>query len=210
MAAKEKGADSLERPRDSAPRETLMESMESWYAIQVRPRYERLVLELLSDKICERFLPIHESRRRWSDRWKRLERPLFPGYVFGRFRLAEKHLVMTTSGVVRIVGIGQMPAPVPDEEIAALQQLVRQRIPIHAHEFVSAGERICLRSGPFAGLAGIIVRRSGESRLVVSVNLLRRSVAVEVEAEWIAGGRSETPFVSTLGSAQQNGATASL
>ena len=184
--------------------------MESWYAIQVRPRYERLVVELLSDKICDNFLPVHESRRRWSDRWKRLERPLFPGYVFGRFHLNEKHTVMTTSGVVRIVGIGLIPVAVPDDEIAALQQLVRQRIPVRVHEFVSAGEKICLRSGPFAGLNGIIVRKSGESRLVVSVNLLRRSVAVEVEAEWIAGSWAETPVVSTLSTTQQNRAPATL
>jgi len=178
--------------------------MESWYAIQVRPRYERLVAELLSDKISDKFLPVQESRRRWSDRWKRLERPLFPGYVFGRFQLTEKHTVMTTSGVVRIVGIGLAPVPVPDDEIAALQQLVEQRIPVRAHEFVSAGEKICLRSGPFAGLTGIIVRSSGDSRLVVSVNLLRRSVAVEVERDWITGSWCETRVVSTLATLQHN------
>ena len=198
MAAKEQVSNTLERSRDSAPRETLKNSMESWYAIQVRPRYERLVLELLSDKICERFLPTHESRRRWSDRWKRLERPLFPGYVFGRFRVTEKHVVMATSGVVRIVGIGQMPAPVPDDEIAALQQLAQQRIPVYPHEFVSVGDRIRVRSGPFAGLTGIVVRNNGETRLVVSVNLLRRSVAVEVESEWIEGVSSRRRLVSTL------------
>lgn len=184
--------------------------MENWYAIQVRPRCESLVMELLSDKICERFLPSYESRRRWSDRWKRLERPLFPGYVFGRFRLAEKHAVVTTSGVVRIVGIGQMPSPIADAEIAALQQLAQQRIPVSPHEFVSVGESIRLRSGPFAGLTGIVVRNNGESRLVVSVNLLRRSVAVEVESEWIEGVCTTRRVLSTLAVPQESRAAVTL
>lgn len=162
------------------------EAAESWYAIQVRPRYERLVDELLSEKSVETFLPLHEKRRRWSDRLKRLQCPLIPGYVFARFRLLEKHVVVTTSGIVRIIGAGNTPLPVSEKEIAALQQVVRHGVPVQPHEYLSVGDSVCLQRGPLCGVSGILIRKCGDYRLVVSVNLLRRSVAVEVDSDWIA------------------------
>jgi len=176
----------------------------SWYALQVRPRHERLVHELLHEKDVETFLPLYERRRRWSDRLKRLDCPLFPGYVFGKFHLREKHKVVTTSGVVRIIGVGLEPLPVADEEIAALQQVVLQGVRAEPHEFLSVGDRICLRYGPLAGLEGILIRKSGNCRLIVSVNLLRRAVAVEVACDWIAASPRTTNPLTTVASLRKD------
>jgi transcription antitermination factor NusG len=156
-----------------------------WFALQVKPRHEKSAAEALRHKGLEDFCPQYLAVRRWSDRMKRLEFPLFPRYVFCRFDLHNKLSVLTTPGVVSILGIGKSPLPVPDGEIKALQAIVQSHLPAQPWPFLQVGESVRLECGPLAGLEGILLHFKSQYRLVVSVTLLQRSVAVEIERSWV-------------------------
>jgi transcription antitermination factor NusG len=132
----------------------------------------------------EAYLPTYASRRRWADRVKSIEFPLFPGYVFCRLDANRRLPVLTIPGVVHFVGIGDTPAPIEDEEIAALQNAARSGLPTEPWPFLEIGQRIQLVDGPLAGLEGIFIGDSRKQRLVVSITLLKRSVAIEIERHW--------------------------
>lgn len=168
---------------------------ERWYAVRVRSRCEKLVAGTLENKGYEEFLPLHKVRRQWSDRVKVSERPLFPGYVFCRFPVVNRLPILTTPAVVGIVGIGPEPLPVEDEEIASLKSLVRSGFPSEPCDFFGSGDRVRVVAGPLAGLEGVFLSSTSGDRLVVSVSLLCRSVAVELEAGSVAPASSPlTPY----------------
>ena len=154
-----------------------------WFALRVKSRSEKIVSTIVRYKGFEEFLPLYQSRRRWSDRFKSVELPLFPGYVFCRFDPSTRLRVLQAPGVRSIVGAGKDAAPVDDAEIDSIRALIASRRPILPWPFLRAGERVAIRSGPLANLRGIIVRVKDSLRAVVSVEALSCSVAVEVDIE---------------------------
>jgi len=158
---------------------------DSWYALRVKPRFERLVTLQLDQKGYETLLPTYVSTRRWSDRIKKVSLPMFPGYVFCRFDLHARLPILVTPGVTAILGAGRHPASIDESEIAALQHVVHSGAKAQPCPYVNVGEMVRVKSGPLKGLIGIVVRLKGADRLIISVRLLMRSIAVEVEASLI-------------------------
>jgi transcription antitermination factor NusG len=127
------------------------------------------------------FLPVYRSVRRWKDRRKELELALFPGYVFVHMALEKKLKVLEIPGAVRLVSFNGQPAPLPASEIEMLRNRLSGAGGVEPHPYLRAGRRVRVRSGAMEGLEGIVVRRKDRCRVVFSINLLQRSVAVEVD-----------------------------
>jgi transcription antitermination factor NusG len=156
-----------------------------WFALQVRSRYEGIAAAHLSGKGYECFLPKYKSRRRWSDRFKEVESPLFPGYVFCRLDPYDRLPIRVTPGVILIVGQGKTPEPIDESEIAAIQSAVKSGLPSQPCPFLQIGQRVRIDNGPLWGLEGVLLDFKGHHRLVLSVTLLHRSIAVQVESAWV-------------------------
>jgi transcriptional antiterminator NusG len=156
-----------------------------WYALQVRPRFEKVAANLLESKGFETFLPLYCSRRRWSDRMKMVELPLFPAYLFSRFNAEARLPILTTPGVIGVLGLGKRPVPVDDADIANVQAIVASGLPACPWPFLERGDPIRIVQGPLRGMEGILVRSEKHERLVVSVKLLQRSVAVDIDRDWV-------------------------
>jgi len=157
-----------------------------WYALTVKPRHERTAAQALEVKGMESFLPMYRSRRRWSDRVQELELPLFAGYLFCRFRGAERARVLVTPGVTSVVGFGNKPAPVAEGEIDAIRTLVASGLPMGPWPFLRVGEKVRIEAGPLSGVEGVLTQVKDSWRVVVSVELLQRSVAAEVDRDVLA------------------------
>jgi transcription antitermination factor NusG len=139
----------------------------------------------LRGKGYQEFLPLYRSKRRWSDRVKELDLPLFPGYLFCRFDVHGRLLpILTTPGVIGIVGAGKTPLPIDDEEIESVRAILRSGLKAQPWPFLRVGSKVYIEAGPLAGVEGIITNTDKVYRLVVSVSLLQRSVACEIEREW--------------------------
>jgi transcription antitermination factor NusG len=157
----------------------------SWFAIRIQSRLGNVASATLRGKGFEEFLPMYRIRRRWSDRLKELEAPLFPGYLFCRFDVNDRLLpILTTPGVISIVGAGKTPIPVEDHEIDAVRAILRSGLAAQPWPLLSVGSRVCIEGGPLTGVEGIITNADKVYRLVVSVSLLQRSVAVEIDRDW--------------------------
>ncbi len=152
-----------------------------WYALHVRERYEKIVSSNLTGRGYEVFLPTYSSRRRWSDRIKVIERPLFSGYVFCRFYFAERLPILTVPGVQYVVSFGQTVASVDPTELNALRLAVDSGLPCEPWPYLKVGYRVRVENGPLTGLEGLVLDVSKPYKLVISVNLLSRSVAVELD-----------------------------
>ena len=158
-----------------------------WYAAYTSANHEKRVSEQLSVRRIEHFLPLYASVRRWKDRRVKLDIPLFPGYVFVRMALRDRLQVLQVPGVACLVGFNGVLAPLPTGEIEALRATVVEGVRVQTHPYLAMGQRVRLRSGPLAGLTGILVRQKGRTRFVISVDLIQRSVAVELdEADLVA------------------------
>jgi len=162
---------------------TLPEAPSRWFAVQTRPRHEKKVNSGLRENGIHSFLPLHRERRRWSDRHKWVDLPLFSQYVFARFvpGAEVRTRVLRTVGVIRLAGAPGYGTPVPDEQMKSLQAIVEQRIPLVPHWYVNVGERIRVRGGALNGLEGVLVAIKDDRRLVVSVELIRRAVAIQLD-----------------------------
>ncbi len=156
-----------------------------WFALRVKPRAERCVAAMARYKGFEELSPVYQCRRRWSDRIKIVEQPLFPGYVFCRLNPQFRFHILTIPGALHLVGLGKVPVPIDDAEIRAIQALVRSGVRAEPWPFLDAGQRVRLEDGPLAGLEGIVLGDRKQQRIVVSVSLLRRSVSVEVSRDWL-------------------------
>ena len=154
-----------------------------WYALVVKPKHEKAVFEHLTTTGLAASLPLYHSRRRWSDRYKEVRLPLFPGYVFCRFSYRSRVRVLRIPGVRSIVTVGQDPAPIPASEIDAIEAMVRSGLPVQPWPFLKTGRKVLITSGPLRGVEGIFVEFKKTWQVVVSVELLQRSVAVEVDRE---------------------------
>lgn len=156
-----------------------------WYALRVRSRHEKMVHVQLLAKQQDAFLPLYSTRRKWADRWKSVLLPLFPGYVFCRLDGARRHTVLATSGVVEVVRVGSEPAPIEDSEIEAVQWIVRSQAAAEPYPGLVKGQRVMVAGGPLAGLSGLLAEIRDRPRFVVCVEILCRSVMVEVNREWV-------------------------
>jgi len=179
------------------PASSLSSSTLPWFALQTRPRWERYVSNALENKGYEPFLPLYMCRRLWSDRIKEIEFPLFDGYVFCRLNLEERRTpVLTTPGVRQIMGIGRIPVPIPDSEIDAVRSIVASGLAAQPWPSIQVGQRVRIRLGSLAGVEGIYAASKKRHQVVVTVELLNRSVAVEVDQAWIeAAGPTRLPAV---------------
>ncbi len=152
-----------------------------WYAAYTLPRHEKAVAEQLRLKAVETYLPLFEKATRWKDRVARVQLPLFPGYVFVRMPLREKVQVLSISSVLRLVGFSGHPEPLPEGEIEKLRTFlsVRRAEPF---PYLRKGNRVRVVSGPLQNVEGVIVRKKSGMRIVVAVDSIQRSIAVELEA----------------------------
>jgi transcription antitermination factor NusG len=157
-----------------------------WYAIQIRSRHEKVVASTLHGKGYEVFLPLCSSRRRWSDRDKELNFPLFPGYLFCRFDIQTRLPILMTPGVLNVVGVGKTFLPIEETEIAAVQSIVVSRLGVQPWPYLRAGQTVRIEQGPLTGLTGILIASSKPYRFVVSVTLLQRSISVEIDYDWVS------------------------
>jgi transcription antitermination factor NusG len=156
-----------------------------WFALQVRTRQEASVAQQLNGQGYEKFLPLYKLRKRWSDRIKEVNTPLFPGYLFCRFNPQDRLPILKTPGVIQIVGFNNGPTAVDEAEIRSIQTLVTAGVPHQPWPFLAAGDRVRIESGPLLGLEGILIDVKRSHRLVLSVTLLQRSVAVEIDSALI-------------------------
>lgn len=157
-----------------------------WYVLQCWARKESAIATQLESQGFECFLPKYKSLRIWSDRKKEVLQPLFPGYVFCRFDYPQRRPIVVTPGVLQIVGYGRIPTPVADHEIEALQAAVAADVPSQPWPYLEVGERVRIHTGKLSGIEGILTNLKGNHRVVLSVTLLQRSVALEVDIDWIA------------------------
>ncbi len=157
----------------------------SWFAIQVRSRCEKAVSQALRSRGYEEFLPLYWSRRHWSDRVKVIQLPLFTGYLFCRFDPTYRLPVLTTPGVVLIVGLGRMPLAVDPGEVEAIRRAVNSGLRVEPWPYLEVGHTIRIEQGSLRGLEGVLLRFKSSHRLIVGVQLLRRSVAVEIAETWV-------------------------
>jgi len=153
-----------------------------WYAAYTCANHEKRVAAELEARDVEHFLPLYVSRRRWKDRRVQLELPLFPGYVFVRIALFQRMRVVQIPSLVRLVGFGGLPTALPDTEMEIMRSGLSQNLRAEPHPFLTVGRRVRINCGPFAGLEGVLKRRKNDMRVVVSLELIQRSVAVDVEA----------------------------
>jgi transcription antitermination factor NusG len=157
----------------------------SWFALFVRPNHEKNVSYVLEQKGIAHLLPLYRVRKKWSDRYKEVELPLFPGYVFGCFDPTRRVPVLNTPGVIDIVRNGSDLAAIAPSEITALQTLMKSGIPCQPWPYLEAGQLVEIESGPLSGLTGTVITVKNEMRLVLSVKLLHRSVLTELDRDWV-------------------------
>ncbi len=166
---------------DSAAEET-----KQWYALYTRSRHEKIVACELNKRGIENFLPLRKLKRHWSDRTKTIEDPLFHGYLFTRIPIKEKFAVLNTCGAVSFVHFGpNLPAVIPDRDIAALRRFTAEELPMDPFPYLSEGQRVCVRSGVFKGVEGYLVRKNQQCRLVISLDVLMQSISIELDSSEI-------------------------
>jgi transcription antitermination factor NusG len=164
----------------------ISEPSSPWYAVSTRARYEALAAMQIEARGYEVFLPLYKERRRWSDRVKVLELPLFAGYLFCRLDVNNRLPVLSAPGVVQIVGTGKTPIAVDAEEIDAIRAAVKSNRTSEPCAFAKVGARVRVDAGPLCGVEGIILAVKGQRRLILSVSLLQRSVSVEIENDAVS------------------------
>jgi transcription antitermination factor NusG len=153
----------------------------NWHALYTRHQHEKPIARMLSNKGHEVFLPLYTAARRWQDRTKQLSVPLFPCYVFIRGGLDRQLQLLRTPGVFTVVGWAGHPATIPDAQIEGVRRMVESSVRVEPYPYLTCGDRVRVRSGALQGLEGILVRKKNLSRLIVSLEMLGRSAAVEID-----------------------------
>jgi transcription antitermination factor NusG len=159
-------------PKDAEP---------NWYAVYTCANHEKRIVTQFDERSIENFLPLYETVRRWKDRRMRIALPLFPGYIFVRHSLRKRLDILQVPGVVRLVGFNNVAAPLPIEDIETLRNGLTRAYDAKPHPYLTIGRRVRVVHGPFDGLEGILLRRRGRLRVVLSIHLIMRSVAVDVD-----------------------------
>jgi transcriptional antiterminator NusG len=152
-----------------------------WFALRLRSNYERITATHLRERGYQEFAPSYKVEKRWSDRTRQINQFLFPGYLFCRFDPNDRLPILSAPGVVDVVGFGKMPQHIPEAEIERVRRMVEAGLLVTPYPYVEVGQAVLIESGPLGGVEGILVEVKGNARLVVSVNLLRRSVSAEVD-----------------------------
>ena len=168
-----------------------------WYAIYTRHQHEKVISQILTAKGLDVFLPLYNSSRRWKDRTVQLSLPLFPCYLFLRGMEERRLDVVTTPGIVSVLSVNGEPAVIPESEIEAVRKAIEWGNRVEPHPFLRCGDKVRVIAGPLQGLEGILIRKKNLFRLVLSVELLERSAAVEVDVasvERVASGRHDSPW----------------
>ena len=155
-----------------------------WFGLQVRSRSEQMAAMALQGKGYKPFLPVYKVARQWTDRVQQVDVPLFPGYVFCRFDPQRRLPILVTPWVMRVVGIGKVPAPIDEEEINAILAVVNAGLPTQPWPFTREGDRVAIRQGPLRGIEGVVSKCKNNQRLILSVTMLQRSVSVEIDPGW--------------------------
>jgi transcription antitermination factor NusG len=158
-----------------------------WFALLVRARHEKNIAKMLRGKGYDPFLPLYECRRRWSNRYKVLELPLFPGYLFCRFDVQNRLPILKTPGVLLVLGVARTPVPIDNSEIDSIRTIVGSGHQSQPWPFLQVGTRVRIGHGSLCGLEGILLDFRGHHRLIVSVTMLQRSVAVEIDGAAVSG-----------------------
>ena len=182
---------------DSQMAPTLSGSSDPWFAIYTRHQHEKTIAQVLSAKGLQVFLPLYNSTRRWKDRSVELSLPLFPCYLFLRGMEERRLQVVTTPGIVSILSVNGQPAVIPESEIEAVRKAIEWGNRVEPHPFLRCGDRVRVIAGPLQGVEGILVRKKNLYRLVLSVEMLERSAAVEVDVssvERVSSGRHNPPW----------------
>lgn len=169
-----------------------------WFAIRVKSNYERVAAQNLRAQGYEEYVPLYKCVRRWPTRTRVVELPLFPGYIFSRFDPNHRTPILKIPGVVNLVCTGKTPAAVDAGELAAISRILSTSLEVEPCPYFQAGERVVLRHGPLCGLEGTVVEAKSNSRLVVSVTLLQRSVAVEIDPVWASAAAPARNWAARL------------
>jgi len=156
-----------------------------WYALKVRPRFERIVVTHLQSRGYDPFLPTYTVQHRWSDRVKSLGLPLFPGYLFCQLDLNNRLPILTAPGVNFIVGVGKTAEPIQESEIQAIRSVVESGLQYEPYSYITVGQMVRVEQGALMGLTGFVSDIKNSARLIISVNLLMRSVSVEIDRSWV-------------------------
>lgn len=162
-----------------------MPNAQEWFALYVRSNFEKTIEQCLKEKGYQAFSPFYQTLRKRSDRTKMLDVPLFPGYVFCCFDASKRLPILTTPGIVKIVGAGNIPEPVNLAEIRSVQMVSESGRPVQPWPFLRQGQRVRIEAGPLAGTEGTLLRVKDQLRLVVSITLLQRSLAIEVDQDQV-------------------------
>jgi transcription antitermination factor NusG len=169
------------------------ETAGSWCALYTRHQHEKTVATILSTKGLQVFLPTYRTVHRWKDRNKQLELPLFPSYLFFKYEAHHRIQILSTPGVHMILTAGNAPAVIPNEEIVAIQSAAESSLRMEPHPFLKYGDTVRIKSGPLAGLEGLVSRKKDAFRLVLSVEMLGRSAAVEIDGSVLERVQSQRP-----------------
>lgn len=156
-----------------------------WYAVHVRAKHEKRVATALSGKGYECLLPSYREKRQWSDRTKTLELPVFPGYVFSRFDVEVRMPILTTPGVLAVAGLGRIPQPLEEREIEQIRRVANSGLPVQPWPYLKIGQVVRVTAGPLIGIEGLLVQRRGETRVVLSVTQLERSMSILLDADCV-------------------------
>ena len=157
-----------------------------WYAGYTASRHEKRVAEHFAQRGVEHFLPLYETIHRWNNGRHRVQLPLFPGYIFVRIALSDRQRVIEVPGLVRLVGFNSLPHPLPEADINRMKEALNKGVLAEPYPYLTVGTRVEVRSGPMQGMTGILLRRQNKYRVVISVDLIMRSMIVEVEAADVA------------------------
>lgn len=155
----------------------------NWYAVYTIVRHEKSVSAALVQKDIDTFLPIKEVVNRWKDRNKKVHIPLFPGYLFVNTTLENRIRILNTRGVIKILGVNGIPSPIPSEQIKSIKYILESNLICDPWPYLTEGKDVVVIRGPLEGTSGKIIERRGECRLILSVDLIKRSVSVEVDIE---------------------------
>jgi transcription antitermination factor NusG len=165
-----------------------------WYAGYTAARHEKRVAKHLAQRGVEHFLPLYETIRHWNNGRHRVQFPLFPGYVFVRIALGERRRVLEVPGFVRLVGFRGIPCPLPESDINTMREGLSAGVLAEPYRYLTAGTRVEIRSGPLQGMTGILLRRQNKYRVVLSIDLIQRSMVVEVDASEVIPVRTKSTW----------------
>jgi transcription antitermination factor NusG len=159
--------------------------VQPWFALRVRSNYEQVASLHLRSRGYQEFSPSYKVERQWSDRKKMTDQPLFPGYVFCRLNPNDRLPVLTVPGVMGMVGFGDGPMSIPEEEVGRVRSMLNSGLVVMPWPFLKVGETVLIERGPLSGVEGILQEVKGKCRIVVSINLLQRSVSSEIDRAWV-------------------------